>query len=232
MATEIGAVAVATVTVAVAAAGNSRGRQQSTTIGSIVAKTVVAVAMAVAAAATVATAAADNSRTGGQDISIAVWQQPPWSFPPLALLSLLSLSSSSQRRRAIIGDKDKSCGSGGQRWRMMVEDDLWKDGGLAEQRGTDSEIVISPPLDRWHIVVDVLCGESIWRQKAIIWLFLESADSICAANRIICGTNNRCLKCFICGTNKNRGHFVILSVYRVNKNTFYANRICKLVTLT
>ncbi len=73
-AVETGAVAGAAVTVAVAAVGNIRGRQQSTTRGSVVAKTVTAVAMAAAAMATVAMVAADNSRTGGQDISIAVWQ--------------------------------------------------------------------------------------------------------------------------------------------------------------
>ncbi len=65
-------VAAGTVIVAVAAARNSRGRQQSTTIGSIVAKTAAAVAMAAATAATVAMAVADNSITDGQDASIAV----------------------------------------------------------------------------------------------------------------------------------------------------------------
>jgi hypothetical protein len=105
---ETGAVAAATVTVAVATAGNSRGRQQSTTSSSIVAKTVAAVATAVAAVATVASAVADNSGTGGQDISIAVQQRPPWLSPPLSLLLLLSL----QWRHAVIRDNDKSCGGG------------------------------------------------------------------------------------------------------------------------
>jgi hypothetical protein len=71
---ETGAVVAVTVTLAVVAAGNIRGRQQSTTSGSVVAKTAAAVAMVVAAVATVAMAAAHNSRTEGQDISIAVQQ--------------------------------------------------------------------------------------------------------------------------------------------------------------
>jgi hypothetical protein len=64
-------VALGTVTVAVAAAGNSRGRQQSTMSGIVVAKTAAAVATTAAAAATVATAAAENIGTGRQDISLA-----------------------------------------------------------------------------------------------------------------------------------------------------------------
>jgi hypothetical protein len=65
MATETGTVAAATVSVEVTAARNSRGRQQSTTSGSVVAKTAAAVA-------TVAMVAADNSGTGGQDVCVAV----------------------------------------------------------------------------------------------------------------------------------------------------------------
>ncbi len=81
MAMGTGVVAVATVTVA-AAARNNRGRQQSTTSGSIVAKTMAEVVTVVGAVATVATVVADNSGTGEQDISIAIWQQPPWSSSP------------------------------------------------------------------------------------------------------------------------------------------------------
>jgi hypothetical protein len=81
-ATETGAVADATVTVVVVTVQNSRGRQQSTTSGSIVAKTAAPVAMA---AATVAMAVADKSGTGGQDVSVTVLQRPPRSSPPLSL---------------------------------------------------------------------------------------------------------------------------------------------------
>jgi hypothetical protein len=69
-----GGVGGGAVTVAVVAAENSRGRQQSTTSGSVVAKTAAVVATAAAAVATVAMAAADNSETGWQDISVAVRQ--------------------------------------------------------------------------------------------------------------------------------------------------------------
>jgi hypothetical protein len=106
-----------------------------------VAKTAAAVATVTAAAATVAMAAADNSRTGGQDISIAVWGQLPWSSLPLALLSSL-LSLLPPWQHAVIGDNNKSCGGGRQRRRTAAEDNLQKDGGLVKQRGTGSEIVI------------------------------------------------------------------------------------------
>jgi hypothetical protein len=95
--TEIGAVAVATVTVAVEAAGNSRGRKQSTTRGSVVAKTAAAVATAAVAAAAVATAAADNSRTGGQDVSVALQRHLPWLSPPSIIVVVVVIAMAARR---------------------------------------------------------------------------------------------------------------------------------------